>query len=117
MSQEKRNHWTAEEKVAILHKDPVERVAISDVCEQFQVAPVLFYRWQKGPFDTDLLSFVESFCVARNGRFASLPTACRADCQPSKRVEDNSPRRQPWGCGGPFSGQAHEMGERESPAV
>ena len=57
MSQEIRKHWTAGEKVAILHEHLVGRVAISDVCNQHQLKPTQFYRWQKEFFENGALAF------------------------------------------------------------
>jgi transposase len=48
---QQRNHFTAEEKVSILRKHFLEKVSISDLCEQYQFNPNLFYRWQKEFFE------------------------------------------------------------------
>lgn len=46
MSNERRQ-YRAEEKVNILKQHLVEKKPVSEVCEQFGVAPNLFYRWQQ----------------------------------------------------------------------
>jgi transposase-like protein len=42
-----RKHYTPEEKVAILRRYLVERVPISDLCDELGLQPTVFYRWQK----------------------------------------------------------------------
>jgi transposase len=54
---EKRKHWTAEEKVAVLHKHLVEKAALSDVCEAEGLAPSQLYRWQKELFENGAAAF------------------------------------------------------------
>ncbi len=61
MSQE-RKHYTAEAKVAILHKHLVEKVPVSAVCEEHGLSPTVFYRWQKEFFENGEAAF------RRNGR-------------------------------------------------
>jgi transposase-like protein len=51
MSERKpRKHYTAQEKVAILRRHLVEKVPVSDLCEQHQLQPTVFYRWQQELF-------------------------------------------------------------------
>jgi len=61
MSQE-RKHCSAEQKVAILHRHLVEKVAVSQVCEEYGLSPNVFYRWQKEFFENGAAAF------RRNGR-------------------------------------------------
>jgi len=56
MSQE-RKHYTAEEKVAVLHKHLVEKVPVSQVCEEYGLSPNVLYRWQKEFFDNGAAVF------------------------------------------------------------
>lgn len=46
-----RRNFTAHEKVAILRLHLLEKVPLSDVCEQQGIHPTLFYRWQKDFFE------------------------------------------------------------------
>ena len=46
----KRAHYTADEKVNILRKH-LEKVPISDICDQYKLQPTVFYRWQKQFFE------------------------------------------------------------------
>jgi transposase-like protein len=56
-TREARKHYTPEEKVAVLHRHLVEKVAVSEVCEQHGLSPNLFYRWQKEFFENGAAAF------------------------------------------------------------
>jgi len=47
----KRKQYTATEKVAILRQHLLEDVAVSEVCDQHDLQPTVFYRWQKQLFE------------------------------------------------------------------
>ena len=40
-----RTSYTAQEKVIILRKHLLEKIPISDICEQYELRPTVFYRW------------------------------------------------------------------------
>ncbi len=50
-------HHTAEEKVAILRRHFLEKVPISDLCEETGIHPTVFYRWQKEFFENGAAAF------------------------------------------------------------
>jgi transposase len=52
-----RKHYTAEEKVAILRRHFLEKVAVSDLCEELGLQPTVFYRWQKEFFENGAAAF------------------------------------------------------------
>jgi transposase len=52
-----RRHFTAQEKVAALKRHLLEKVPVSDVCDQLGIAPTLFYRWQKEFFENAHAAF------------------------------------------------------------
>lgn len=52
-----RKHYTAEEKVAILRRHLLESVAVSDLCEELDLQPTVFYRWQKEFFENGTAAF------------------------------------------------------------
>jgi transposase-like protein len=52
-----RRHFTPQEKVAIVKRHLLEGVAISTVCDEFQIHPTLFYQWQRQLFENAHLSF------------------------------------------------------------
>ncbi len=56
MKKQRRN-YTAEEKVAILKRHLVEKVPISELCEQLGLQPNVFYRRQKEFFENGVAAF------------------------------------------------------------
>ena len=46
-STKSRRKFTVDEKVAILKRHLVDKVAVSDLCEQYQIQPSVFYVWQR----------------------------------------------------------------------
>jgi len=68
-----RKHYTAEEKVVILRQHLLDKVPVSDRCEQLSLRPTVSYRWQKEFSRTERLPF----------RLRSVPTARWLLRQPS----------------------------------
>ena len=60
-----RKHYTPQEKVAILRRHLIEKVAVSDLCEELQLQPTVFYRWLKEFFETGAAAFE---CQPRAGK-------------------------------------------------
>ena len=56
----KRTNYSPEEKVAILKRHLVERVPVSDLCDQHGLHPTVFYRWQKEFFEKGASAFKSS---------------------------------------------------------
>ena len=77
VSAKQRRHLTGQEKVAILRRHLVEKVPVSDLCEEHGIHPTLFYRWQKDWFEQGAVVF-----DAPRGRNGS-----------AKRAEDAAARR------------------------
>jgi transposase-like protein len=46
-----RRHITPQEKVAALKRHLLEKIPVSEICDQLAIAPTLFYRWQKELFE------------------------------------------------------------------
>jgi transposase-like protein len=42
-----RRRFTVEQKVAILRRHLVDKVAVSDLCDEYKIQPSLFYQWQR----------------------------------------------------------------------
>ena len=57
MEKNTRKRYTAEEKVAILRMHLLEKVPMSDLCDQHLLHPTMFYRWQKEFFKNGALAF------------------------------------------------------------
>ncbi|MGH8557961.1 MAG: transposase [Methylococcales bacterium] len=54
-----RKHYTAEEKVGMIRKHLLGSVAVSDLCEENQLNPNLYYRWQKEFFEGGAVAFAK----------------------------------------------------------
>ncbi len=52
-----RKHYTAEEKVAVLRRHLLDKVPVSDLCEELGLQPTVFYRWQKEFFENGAAAF------------------------------------------------------------
>lgn len=53
----KHRHFSAQQKVSILREHLLDGVALSEVCEKHQLAPTIFYRWQKQFFENGAAAF------------------------------------------------------------
>lgn len=52
-----RRHFAGSEKVAILKRHLVEKVAVSDLCDEFDIYPTQFYAWLKEFFENGQAAF------------------------------------------------------------
>ncbi len=52
-----RRKFSAGEKVTILRKHLIEKVSISEVCDQHGIKPTQFYQWQKLFFENGTAAF------------------------------------------------------------
>jgi transposase-like protein len=57
MSERTRRQFTPAEKIRILRKHLIEKVAISDICEEYRLQPKLFYTWQQQFFEQGEIVF------------------------------------------------------------
>ena len=73
-----RRHFTPQEKVAIVKRHLLEGIAISTVCDEFQINPTLFYLWQRQLFENAHLTF-------ENGR--KVRAACDANVLRIQQLE------------------------------
>lgn len=55
-----RKHYTPAEKVALLRRHLVDKVPVSDLCEQHQLNVNVFYNWQKQFFENGTAAFERS---------------------------------------------------------
>ncbi|MCO4098178.1 MAG: transposase [Gemmatimonas sp.] len=46
-----RRVFTPEEKATILRRHLADKIPVSDLCDEYQLAPSLFYLWQKQALD------------------------------------------------------------------
>ena len=57
MSKKGRKNYTPEEKVRILRRHLLDNVPISSVCDENNLQPTVFYRWQKQFFEGGAAAF------------------------------------------------------------
>lgn len=50
-SKRSRRQFSTEQKVAILRRHLVDKVPVSDLCDEYKLQPSLFYQWQRLLFD------------------------------------------------------------------
>ena len=63
-----RRQFTGQENAAILRRHLVDKVPVSDLCEEHRINPTLFYRWQKDWFEQGAVVFEAPRGRVRNGR-------------------------------------------------
>lgn len=56
----KRHNYTSQEKVIILKRHLIDRVPISDLCDEYHLQPTVFYRWQKDFFENGAIALEKS---------------------------------------------------------
>ena len=54
---ETRRTFTAEEKVSILRRHLLDKVPVSNLCDEHGLNPTVFYRWQKDLFEHGSAAF------------------------------------------------------------
>jgi transposase len=52
-----RKNYSPSEKVAILRRHLIDRVPVSDLCDELKLSPTLFYLWQKQFFENGTAAF------------------------------------------------------------
>lgn len=55
----KRKNYKPEEKVAIIKRHLVDKILVSDLCDEYKLQPTVFYRWQKEFFENGASAFVK----------------------------------------------------------
>lgn len=53
----RRKNYSPAEKVAILRRHLIDKVPVSDLCDEFQLQPTQFYSWQKQFFENGTAAF------------------------------------------------------------
>lgn len=56
----RRKYYSSEEKVTILKRHLVDKVKISDLCDEFHMQPSVFYKWQREFFENGASVFEKS---------------------------------------------------------
>jgi transposase-like protein len=69
MTTSRRRHFSAPEKAAIVKRHVIDRVPVSDLCDEYGLQPTQIYNWQKQLFDNAAAAF------ERPGRKSKLDDA------------------------------------------
>src|ERR1700674_2813629 len=69
MNKQPRRHFSEPEKVAILKRHLIDKVSVSDLCDELHIYPNQFYDWLKKFFENGHLAFANG----RKGRPAEDP--------------------------------------------
>jgi transposase len=56
----KRKKYTPEQKVTIIKKHLLDKIPLSDLCDEYDLHPTVFYRWQKMFFENGAAAFSKS---------------------------------------------------------
>lgn len=56
-SKRSRRHFTTEQKVAILKRHMVDKVPVSDLCNELGLQPSVFYQWQRQALENRAATF------------------------------------------------------------
>lgn len=67
-NEKKRRHFTGQGKMAILRRHLVDKVPVSQLCEENRIQPAQFYGWQKTLFEQGAAVFDGPKVRAGNGR-------------------------------------------------
>ena len=57
MSKPKRRHFTPEQKSSILARHFIDKVPVSDLCDELGLQPSVFYSWQRQLFENASAAF------------------------------------------------------------
>ena len=57
MNKQPRRHFAEPEKVAILKRHLIDKVSVSDLCDELHIYPNQFYDWLKKFFENGHLAF------------------------------------------------------------
>ncbi len=55
----KRRKFTAEQKVTFIRKHLIEKVPVSDICDEAKINPTQFYKWQSEFFENGSKAFIK----------------------------------------------------------
>src|SRR4051794_35896768 len=103
-----RKNYTPVEKVAILRRHLIDHVPVSDLCDEHQLSPTLFYLWQKQFFENGPTAF-ERKGAAPEGHLQRTIAALRDKLQRKNEVvaelmEEHTKQKKDLGDLGPGLG-------------
>lgn len=57
MTKKRPKRFTAEQKVALIRRHLIDRVSVADLCQEHDLRPTVFYRWQQEFFEHGASAF------------------------------------------------------------
>ncbi|MGI9457688.1 MAG: transposase [Aeoliella sp.] len=67
MAKRQRRRFTGTEKTSIVKQHLVDKVAVSDLCDELGLQPTQFYQWQKKLFENGAKAFEQSSKTGKMG--------------------------------------------------
>ena len=58
MTRTKQRRFTPEQKMAVIRRHLLEQVPVSDICDEYDLQPTVFYRWQRQLFERGAAAFI-----------------------------------------------------------
>jgi transposase len=99
-----RKHYTAEEKVAILRRHFLDKVAVSDLCEELGLQPTVFYRWQRKFLENGAAAFQATEGPGRQAEekqkrieFLEKKVQTKDEVMAELMAEHIALKKKPWG--------------------
>ena len=71
----KRKNYSAQDKVIILKRHLIDQIPVSDLCDEYQLQPTVFYRWQKEFFENGAAAFEKDNSRQKKGGRETGPEA------------------------------------------
>lgn len=81
----KRKRFGAEEKAKVLRRHLLDKVPVSELCEEYGIQPAVFYRWQKQLFE-EAASLFERQSPKKDRREADRVSALEAKIRKKDEV-------------------------------
>jgi transposase-like protein len=71
---QERRRFEAADKVKLIREHLIDKRPLSEVCEQYGIAPTQFYQWQKQFFENGIAAFEKSGHSRKDSRTEKLET-------------------------------------------
>lgn len=84
-----RRHFSPEDKAAILRRHLVDRVPVSDLCDEYHIQPTLFYLWQRQAFE-QLSAALQDRRTVRGQQQSAASEQARVDALEAKLVKKDA---------------------------
>ena len=89
MSKPKRRRYTPEQKAAILRRHLVDKVPVSDLCDELKLQPSVFYTWQKQMLENLTAAMEDGRKTRRTGPTELEQEQKRVEALESKLIRKN----------------------------